>query len=128
MKSTFSVNSDQLFRISHNSSMIASPQGNKLTSYPLFVIPVKILAILTAGQLATFLFYGDQPENDTLVAQVLGYNNAYPTVLQEMCKPHELMCQHVFKASNLAPSDYLLLISSFHKNYIAYYSLKVHIR
>ena len=128
MKSTFSVNSDQFFRISHNSSMIATLQGKKLASNSLFAMPVKISANLTAGQLVTFLFDGDQPENNTLVAQVLGYNNAYPTVLQEMCKPHELMCQHVFKASNLAPSDYLLLISSFHKNYIAYYSLKVHIR
>ena len=128
MKSTISVNSYQLFRISHNSSMIATLQGKKLASYPLFVIPVKILAILTAGQLATFLYYGDQLDNDTLVAQVLGGYNAYPTVLQEMCKPHDLMCQHVSKASNLAPSDYLLLTSSFHKNYIAYYSLKVDIK
>ena len=114
--------------VSHNSSMAAVMQDQKVIENPLFVLPTKISANVASGQMLTFSFFGDQPENNTAVAQVLNGSQAYPVLLQDMCKPYDLMCQHVFKITNVSSGDYLLLISSFHKGYIAYYVTRVHVK
>lgn len=133
--------------ISHNATTLTAIQGLEVIPNPQANVPATESTTLHNGTVVNLLFFGDQPESSILAAQRINSSNgagaedmrlastdanssssdsAYTTLFDNMCKPYDQLCQNAYKV-NASAGDYLLLISSHHMNYNAYYVLKVRV-
>jgi YVTN family beta-propeller protein len=132
--------------ISHNATTLTAIQGLEVIPNPQAKVPATESTTLSNGTIVNLLFFGDQPESTIVAAQRINDNNsagsqdttvassgtnssnssAYTMLFDNMCKPYDQLCQNAYKV-NASAGDYLLLISSHHMNYNAYYLLKVRV-